>query len=83
MVPMLLNCSLRQARMRYISTNKRHEAQNAFSRLLPDKNETLGYQTILAQRTQYQIYSTGLLQESQEHLCKSESFFRPFFSTGL
>ena len=75
MVPMLLNCSLRQAKMRYISTNKRHEAQNAFSRLLPDKNETLGYMTILAQRTQYRIYFNGVQFECQEHLYKRVLIF--------
>ena len=75
MVPMLLNCSLRQARMRYISTNKRHEAQNAFSRPVPDKNETLGYLDILAQRTPYRIYFTGVRWECQEHLYKIESVF--------
>ena len=75
MVPMLLNCSLRQAKMRYISTNKRHEAQNAFSRLLPDKNETLGYMTILAQRTQYRIYFTGVQFDCQEHLTKNQVIF--------
>ena len=75
MVPMLLNCSLRQAKMRYISTNKRHEAQNAFSRPVPDKNETLGHVTILAQRTPYRIYFNGVGFECQEHLYKSQTIF--------
>ena len=75
MVPMLLNCSLRQAKMRYISTNKRHEAQNAFSRPVPDKNETLGYMVILAQRTLYRIYFNGVRFECQEHLTKNQVIF--------
>ena len=80
MVPMLLNCSLRQAKMRYISTNKRHEAQNAFSRPVPDKNETLGYMVILAQRTLYRIYFNGVRFECQEHLYKMKTFFYLFSS---
>ena len=75
MVPMLLNCSLRQAKMRYISTNKRHEAQNAFSRPVPDKNETLGHLDILTQRTPYRIYFNGGSRECQEHLYKMEAVF--------
>ena len=78
MVPMLLNCLLKMASMRYISTNKRHEAQNAFSRPMPDKNETLGYMTILAQRTLYRIYFNGVGSESQEHLCKMGFVFGLF-----
>ena len=78
MAPMLLNCSLRQAKMRYISTNKRHEAQNAFSRLLPDKHETLEHVAILAQRTLYRIYFNGVMSECQEHSYKSWTIFWVF-----